>query len=334
MQIRYSRGVSASAEIDFERVASELLRALRGARSQTAASRRLGHKSNVLYTWESGRRWPTAARFLQFAERMHVDVRGAIVRFHGSEPAWLERVPPATRKGVAALLDDLRAQRSIAELARATGRTRSSVSRWLSGHTEPRLPEFLRVLEASSLRMLDFVAELVPPASIPALAPRWRALEAARKLAYDAPWTHAVLRALELREYQALPTHAPGWISARLGIARADEDAALRLLQQSGQVVKRGGRFAPRAVSVIDTRRDARAEISLKQWTTSMALQRLAADSDGQFSTNLFTVSARDFERLRELQRNYFRQLRAIVAESEPAERVAIVNVQLFGLDR
>ena len=334
MHFRYIRGVTTGSEIDFARVSGELLRALRGARSQTAASRRLGHKSNVLYTWESGRRWPTAARFLQFAERMRVDVRGAIVRFYGSEPTWLARVPAASRKGVAALLDDLRADRSIAELARATSRTRSSVSRWLSGHTEPRLPEFLRVLEAASLRMLDFVAELVPPASVPALAPRWRALEAARKLAYDAPWTHAVLRALELRDYQQLTAHEPGWISARLGITRADEDAALRLLQQSGQIARRGGRFAPREVSVVDTRRDARAEISLKRWTASMALEHLAADSDGQFSTNLFTVSARDFERLRELQRSYFRQLRAIVAESEPAERVAIVNVQLFGLDR
>ena len=86
-------------------------------------------------------------------------------------------------------------------------------------------------------------------------------------------------------------------------------------------------------MTVVDTGRDARAEVSLKHWTTSMALRRLAESNDGQFSTNLFTVSARDFERLRELQRNYFRQLRAIVAESEPAERVAIVNVQLFGLD-
>jgi transcriptional regulator with XRE-family HTH domain len=326
--------MTAVPELDYPRVAAELLRALRGARSQTAASRRIGHRSNVLYTWESGRRWPTAARFLRFAERMQVDVRGAIVRFYGSEPAWLARTPVATREGVAALLDDLRAQRSIAELARATGKTRSSVSRWLSGRTEPRLPDFLRLLEASSLRMLDFVAELAPPASIPALAARWLALEAARKLAYDAPWTHAVLRALELHAYQRLPAHQPGWIAARLGIAREQEDASLRLLQQSGQIARRGGRFVPRAVITVDTRRDARAERSLKRWTTSMALERLGRDDGGQFSTNLFTVSARDFERLRELQRSYFRQLRAIVAESEPAERVAIVNVQLFGLDR
>jgi transcriptional regulator with XRE-family HTH domain len=324
----------ASDLIDYEAVAAQLLRALRGARSQPAASRRIGHRSNVLYAWESGRRWPTAARFLHFAERMQVDVRAALVRFYGREPPWLSRVPPSTQSGVAALLDDLRGDRSVAELARAAGKTRSSVSRWLSGHTEPRLPDFLRMVELCSLRMLDFVAELVPPAQLPALAARWRALEAARKLAYDAPWTHAVLRALELSAYQRLLAHEPGWIAARLGISRADEDAALALLRRSNQISRRGGRYAPRAVTTVDTRRDARAEGSLKRWTSAMALERMQRDGDGQFSTNLFTVSARDFERLRELQRAYFRQLRAIVAESEPAERVAIVNVQLFGLDR
>jgi transcriptional regulator with XRE-family HTH domain len=319
--------------LDYSRVAAQLLRALRGARSQTAASRRIGQRSNVLYAWESGRRWPTAARFLHFAERMRVDVRGAIVRFYGREPAWLALAAPATPKGVAAMLDDLRGERSVAELARAAGKTRSAVSRWLSGRTELRLPDFLRLLEASSLRLLDFVAELCEPARIPALAARWKALEAARKLAYDAPWTHAVLRALELREYQELRAHQPGWIAARLGIAREQEDASLTLLQDSGQIGKRDGRFVPNAVTTVDTRRDARAERSLKRWTTSMALERVDAESDGLFSTNLFTVSARDFARLQDLQRAHFRQIRAIIAESEPAERVAILNVQLFGLD-
>ena len=51
------------------------------------------------------------------------------------------------------------------------------------------------------------------------------------------------------------------------------------------------------------------------------------------FSYNLFTVSSRDLERLRELHLAYFRQLRSIVAQSEPAERLVVANVQLFGLD-
>jgi DNA-binding transcriptional regulator YiaG len=40
--------------MNYESLSSELVRALRGRRSQQAFSRRLGYSANVLYTWEKG----------------------------------------------------------------------------------------------------------------------------------------------------------------------------------------------------------------------------------------------------------------------------------------
>jgi hypothetical protein len=64
-----------------------------------------------------------------------------------------------------------------------------------------------------------------------------------------------------------------------------------------------------------------------------VAADRVAQGDRGQFSYNVFSVSRADFERIRELHLAYFHALRAIVAESEPAERVVVANVQLFALD-
>ena len=50
------------------------------------------------------------------------------------------------------------------------------------------------------------------------------------------------------------------------------------------------------------------------------------------FSYNLFSVSRVDLERIRELHRAYFRELRRIVAASEPAECVVLANVHLLEL--
>jgi hypothetical protein len=58
----------------------------------------------------------------------------------------------------------------------------------------------------------------------------------------------------------------------------------------------------------------------------------VTAAAEGQYSYNVFTVSEVDFERIREAHLAYFHALRAIVAESEPAEVVAVANVQLFPL--
>ena len=167
----------------YEVIAAQLIRALRGRRSQTALSRRLRYRSNVLYTWESGRRWPTAARFFQFARLTGLDLHAIVARFHGRMPARLARVDLASRPGIAALIDELRGARSIAELARALGCSRSSVSRWLSGRTEPQLPDLLMLVEATTLRLLDFIAEFVDPIRIDAVAERWHMLEASRRVA-------------------------------------------------------------------------------------------------------------------------------------------------------
>ena len=37
------------------------------------------------------------------------------------------------------------------------------------------------------------------------------------------PWTQAVLRALELDDYQALSRHQSGWVAERLGITEEEE---------------------------------------------------------------------------------------------------------------
>lgn len=322
-----------AAQTDYAAIASQLLRTLRGHRSQVALSRRLGYRSNALYSWEAGRRWPTAARFFDLARHTDVDPRAAVERFYGHPPAWMTHDDITTRVGVASFLDNLRGRRSIAELARAAGRTRSAMSRWLGGRTEPNLPELLLVIDVASLRLADFVAELVDPARVPALAARWRMLEAARRVASEAPWSHAILRALELHAYRTLPRHDPEWIARRLGLSREAVDTGIALLEASGQIRVIDAHWTPAEVMTVDTRHDRDAEVALKRWSARTALERMEHGGDGLFSHNVFTVSAVDLDRLREMQRAFYRQMRAVVAASTPAEQVVVANLQLFALD-
>jgi transcriptional regulator with XRE-family HTH domain len=315
--------------MEFECLASELLRALRGKRSQSAFSKRLGFRSNVAYAWESGRAFPTAASFFRIVERSGRKLESALSGFY--------RLPAAghdlkTAQGVASFLDDLRGRTAVVDLARAAGRSRFAVARWLKGDAEPRLPDFLRLVESASLRVLDFVACFVSPALLPSVARAWSELESARRAAYEQPWSHAVLRVVELEEYQALRRHRPGFIAARLSITQAEEERALSLLLETGQLRKQRGRLVPGAALTVDTRSDPKRSQELKTFWTRVALERLEAGVDGTFSYNLFSVSRADFERIQELHRAYFRELRRIVATSEPAECIALANVHLFEL--
>jgi DNA-binding phage protein len=180
-------------------------------------------------------------------------VPAAFREFYRTLPRWLEAHEPASPAGVAAFLDDLRGSTSVVDLARYSGKSRFAVARFLSGDAEPRLPDFLRLIEASSLRLLDFIEQLVDPRLLPSAREPWQRLTAARRLAYDEPWSQAVLRALELSSYTDLPRHEAGWIAARIGISLEEEAQCLKLLADSGQIVWCEERWKIENIMALDT---------------------------------------------------------------------------------
>lgn len=320
--------------MDTEQIAREFLVALRGRRSQVAWSRRLGYRSNVAYTWEAGRRYPTAAEAFRAVARSGIDLRGALEAFYGHETRqWLEEHEDlADPAATAAFMRDLKGRTSTTDLAKRAGLSRYSVTRWLAGQTQPRLPDFLTLIEAASLRLVDFLSSFVPPAAVPSILPTWERLEERRKGAGRYPWTQAILRALEVSDYHALPSHREGWIAERLGIPLEEELACLAYLQNTGQVEQVDGRFIP-ATTAVDTRRAPSVGRQLKSHWARAGVERIDSGAPGQFSYNVFTCSAADFEKIRELHLAYYRALRQIVAASSPEEHVVVANVQLFKLD-
>jgi hypothetical protein len=321
-------------QLDYRRIASELLIALRGKRSQRAFSRRLGYRSNVAYRWETARCFPTAAETMRAASKVGIDVRGAVSLFLRTHGDGASRPSPATATGIAGLLEDLRLQTPIVEIAKRSGFNRFAVARWLKGTSEPRLPEFLVLIESTSFRLFDFLASLVDPARLPSIAGAWKRLEAARNAAYEHPWSHAVLRALELGEYRSHGRHRPGWLAARLGISPAEEQRCIDLLASAGQIQRRRGLWCVKEVGVVDTRGDRERSRGIKGFWMKTAFERFAGRVDGIYSYNLMAVSESDWVKLRELHVAYFQAMRALVAESKPSERVVLFCTQLLPLDR
>lgn len=317
---------------DIEQLSSQLIRALRGKRSQTTFGRRVECKSNVVYSWESGRRFPNATRFFRIAQLSGVDLQEAIARFLRTQPAWLEGPLPDQRDGLVALLGELKGRRSLVEIARAAGKSRFRVARWCAGETEPRLPDLLRFVHATTYRLLDFCAALVPPARLPLIADAWRQLEATRQTAYTTPWCHAVLRLLETTRFAGKKVTARA-LATQLGIDEALVATSLELLQSSGQVQLTQRGYVVNEANNVDLAEDRQAVQRLKAWAATIGVERIERGAEGLYSYNLFCVSNKDYAKLQQLQRDYYRQLRAIVAESTPSERVVMTNLQLFALD-
>jgi Domain of unknown function (DUF4423) len=259
-------------------------------------------------------------------------VGASLVRFYRSTPPWLNEVDPCSVEGISRLLDDLRGATKVVELARRTGHSRFAITRWLRARSDPTLPEFLALIEFTSRRVLDFIASFTNPEQLPCTRDAWRLLQGAREAAYDQPWSHAVLRALELADYSALPEHEPGWVARRLGITEELERASLEVLERSGQIRLSGNHYAPTSVRVIDTRADPRRALDLRATWATVGIERLRAGAVGVLSYNLSSVSRSDLERLEQLQRAHYRELVNVIAESEPGECVVLYAAQLLEL--
>jgi transcriptional regulator with XRE-family HTH domain len=317
--------------MNHSQLAKELVRGLRGRRSQAALSRWLGFKTNVVYTWESGRSEPSIQQLFQLAAKTGVHPKQALERFYRSRPAWLEGAESLGRAQVAALLEQERGGVPVLKIARETGVSRHSLARYLRAEADMRLTDFLRVLDYCSRRLLDFVALWVDVNQVPCAAAAWRKQELARRAAYERPWSHAVLRYLELAR-RGPAAHNPHAIAGCLGIDVAEVKSCLSLLEQSGQIRRKGRQWLTDRAESVELSADRDAARKLAAWWVSVAAER-AQQPTGMFAYNLCSVATKDLQRIAQLQRDCLRQIRAIVAESKPAERVALICVQVFGLD-
>jgi len=217
------------------------------------------------------------------------------------------------------------------------GRHRATMARWLRGDTEPRLPQLLAFVDGLTHRLVEFVALFVAPESVPCVRELSRALDAQRRIAYELPWSHAVLRALELDGYRALPAHVPGFIGQSIGIGAEQEERLLEALRVARLIRRQRAKWTPTRVLTVDTRADPKRDQQLKEHWAEVGLDRLRRrrneKTDALHSFNLFAVSHADFGRLRELHLEYYERVRRIVAESNRADRVVLLNQQLVPLD-
>lgn len=179
--------------------------------------------------------------------------------------------------------------------------------------------------------MLDFIATLVDPTTMATIASEWKQLQRARDAAYELPWSHAVLRALELDGYRRA-AHGERWIARRLGIDLAEVDRCIQLLGTTGQIKRVRGKWRIGSVISVATGQDATRSRQLKVVWTEVALERLRASAPGNYGYSLFAVSRKQLRQLRQLHLEYVRGMQSLIATPSSAECVGLYCAQLIDL--
>ena len=301
-----------------------------------AFSRRLGFKSNVAASWEARRRFPSAEAALTACLRVGIAVPDAFAAFHRGTAELLEAIGEGrrariTRGSLARWLDAERGHLRITDVARRTGFSTFKLSRVFAGKSGARLPDFLSILQAITGRVTDFIAALVDIERVPSARAQHAKVRASRELAFVEPWTSAVLALLETQAYAALAHHSDAFVARALGIPLDVAARSVRALADAGLIAKRRRRYRVQQMLTIDTQSHPERARHLRQHWAEAATRRLRSPRPRDlFAYNVFSVSAADYERIRELQKQYFREVRSIVAASESNQCVALLTQHLL----
>jgi DNA-binding phage protein len=313
----------------FDQVARQVLRGIRGERSQVAFSRRLGFRSNVAAKWESGQRLPTAAQALLYSHRLGIDVTASLGAFHPATAAVLSKLEPAR---VAAWLEALRGTQSVSMLSARSGLSRFSVGRFLSARSEPRLSQFLRLVDALTDRLPDFVDAWVGIEQVPALASRYQRVQAARAAMFEQPLCLAVLCLLDTRPLDVPARAQLALLAKTLGRSPRAIRLCLDTLLRGRVLGKPRDRYVVSGALSVDSHSGPERERAARSFWTGVALRHVRAPTPADLcSYNVFSVTRADYEKLKQLQREFFRGARALIAASEPTEMAGLLLVNLVG---
>jgi uncharacterized protein DUF4423 len=310
----------------YARASRELVRAVRGKRSQLVLSRRLGYRGNPVTDWEAGRSHPDTLEVLEAARLAKLPVKAAFERFHPAPPPRLDR----GAAGLAAWLDAVRGSTTFAALSARLGCSRYVVRRWFGAEAQIKLPAFLRLVDVLTDRVQDWVAELVGIERVPSLAERFERVRLAKLLAFELPWSEAVLRVLETARYRTQPSAGAAAIASWLSIDTDHVAQVLEKLVAAGVVSETSGEYRVVGTLSVDTRVTPDGLRRLRQHWLGALLERSRTPHPTDWSAyNVMSLSAADLAFVRERLQSVFREIRSRVAASEPTEEVALVMLQL-----
>lgn len=303
------------------------MRALRGKRSQAAFSKRLGFRSNVAAKWESGQRMPTAEEALAYGRRLGIDPDAAL---RGLNRNAADALGPAAEPDLAAWLRALKGAQLLGTVAERSGLSRYSVSRFLQGLAQPRLPQFLALLDALTARVEAFVDAWVGVEHVPLLESRLRRTRAARDALFHRPLCLAVLCLLDTVALRSRAVNQLVELSKVLERPPEEISECLQTLADGGVIRLEGEHYTTAGALTVDAQATAELERRARSFWTGMGHDRVAhAYPNDLCSYNVFSVARKDYARLRELQREFYRAARALVAASEPTEVAGFLIVQL-----
>lgn len=217
----------------YNKIATEVIRALRGTYTQMHLSQRLGYTTNQVYRWESGSRSISWNDFVRLCEATQAPLSRAI------------KITGYTKKpsDTLSLLKHLRAQKSISELSHSTKLSQHTLANWYGSKSTPHLSHFLLFFDKHLNMLTDILEFLVNLDELKTLHQIHKDTLKKKNSLHRHPELMSIYAALDLEEYKNMPCHQSGWISRITSIPQKKEKTFLKLMEKNNLIKLENGKY-------------------------------------------------------------------------------------------
>lgn len=311
---------------------SEILKEIRGERTQEAMSELLGYKFNQWHKWESGQKAFMWENLLRVAEINSIDITEAVrlvsnphkpLNFRGGQ--LLRTIIERYTKFDILFLEE-RLETSKSTLYRLFDKDDIEVAILLQciGELSYVLPQFVSCLTGENVKgeLKDFISQ----------PKKYIHIEGSN------PWLAAVEVSLQLDDYLKLEEHSDELISAKTGLDVQKVREGIRSLLEEGAIRIEGKKYASN-VRNIDLGPDLRmSSLFMKYWTLQACKRFETIDgvplSRKGWSCRVFAASDEAIEKVRAIHADFSAELSRIFIEDETRkkENVEVVLLHHFNV--
>lgn len=310
-----------------EKLARELLVAVRGKLSQVQLNRKMKFRSNQIHRWETGTAKISWKEFCTLALASGVPLESACEEF-----LCFSYTPANAPK----LIAHLAGPANQTEVAKIAGVSRSMVSRWLAGKIDPSLEQILLLIDASTWPFPSFVGALAGEKKLPSMEAELIAQQKERELHYRYPWVGPLLLTFLSPEYRKLPAHREGFAARAIGISLEQERTALAELKLVGAVEMVEKKYRPR-IRRINVAGNRAGNRRIREYWMGRCMAWLKSDAPaparpGQWPYMVFSMHPDNFEKIRGKIMQLYQEIETYSQAKEEDDQIYLFSAQLFDI--
>lgn len=314
-------------EIDYLALRKELLRALRGRRTQGQINQLLHKNYAQAYRWESGRKkmyWNDFLVYCQACRQYDAMANSLrqITKYQGD------------LHNDADLLHFLLGGTKASRFIKKTGCSKGQAYRWLAGDSEVPLEIILKSMHIFDKSMFAFLFNFVDLSKLPSVAEWARHEKLENDFYHSHPLSAAILVALTTPQYKRLYQHDNHVIAKLTGEPLHVIDDYIETMTKLGMIQQKGGKLyvSERSLNIYSNPRD---EYKVRDYWTQRASRKLQKADErlkmSKFGFRIFAMDKQRYEHVMQRLSSVYQDMMSSIREELPDETEAVADDSATG---